>query len=271
MKRIVASILCCAIAAFAAMPANADPNKQLQNLKGTVDYQPPTGPKQSVAPKATIGLNDMDSAITGANSLAAVGLPDSSRVLIGSSTNVQLSFFNRTDIANAQFIVYQGKIRFTVQHPAGAHANYTFKTPTAQLSVRGTVGDIDVEQNLLQVNVYDVTDPTMPVQVTLNDGQVFYLGKGQTLIVHIGAGNAMQGQTQALTHPMFDPFAEFNLPDNARELGLLGATHIIARPWFYYVLLPIFVWVVVIPHHPADNGPNSAAVPIVISGIHPHH
>lgn len=96
-----------------SLAAAAD-DKQLQNVHGTVRYQTATGAPKNLAPNATIALVDKDYTITGASSLAAVGLPDSSRVLVDSDSKVQLGFFSRAEGTNATFLVMNGKVRFIV-------------------------------------------------------------------------------------------------------------------------------------------------------------
>ena len=125
-------------------------DKVLQNVKGDVTYQS-AGVSKAVAPNAQIALANNDFAITGDKSLAAISLPDSTKVLVGSQTRVQLAFFDRQpNISTAQFILYNGTTRFTVEHPAGAKANYTFQTNVATIGVRGTEGDISISATALQ-------------------------------------------------------------------------------------------------------------------------
>jgi hypothetical protein len=50
-------------------------------------------------------------------------LPDSSQVIMASNSGVQMTSFNMTDIAHARFVV-AGKVRFKVNHPQGAKADY---------------------------------------------------------------------------------------------------------------------------------------------------
>lgn len=210
---------------FAAMPlvvSSADSDKVLQNIKGSVTYQPASGSKQPLAPRASIPLSDNTVASTGGASEASISLPDSSQVLIGQNSTVTLGSFNQTDIANAKFVVV-GKVRFKVQHVGGARANYTFQTSTGQIAVRGTEGDISSNANGLQVNVYELGNPDLPVQVTLNNGRVFVLHAGQSLVA-TAAGAAVAASVGALSQSTFAPFAEFGAPANASALGITAAT-----------------------------------------------
>ncbi len=193
--------------------------KVLQNLKGQVSYAVPSGAPQALAQNAGIALRDRDEAITGAASLAGVNLPDSSRVLVGSNTRVQLAFFNQRSIAHAKFVLYHGRIRFTVEHPAGARADYVFQTPTASVSVRGTQGDIGLSSDgTLRVNVYSVSDPNLPVEVTLPDGNVITLVAGKSLLARMVNG-IVQTQVENLTQQLVNQFSpDFGVPTNWTQL-----------------------------------------------------
>jgi hypothetical protein len=142
---------------------------------------------------------------------------------MGQNSSVQLVQFNQTDIAHAKFAVI-GKVRFTVQHPNGAQADYTFQTSTGQIAVRGTEGDFNAPQTGgLQVNVYSVSNPQLPVQVTLANGQVFTLTAGQALVVTAAAG-ALVGAVSAVSNSLFTPFSEFGAPANASSMGIATTT-----------------------------------------------
>jgi uncharacterized membrane protein YgdD (TMEM256/DUF423 family) len=202
----VLTLLCASVAAA----ASAD--KQLQNMKGSVQYQVARGKPHVLAVNVTMALADRDYAMTGPASLAGILLADSSRVLVGSLTKVQLASFNRVDGTNAHFVLASGKIRFIVQHPAGAKADYIFQTPTASVGVRGTEGDIDSSGTTLRVNVYEVCDPSEPVMVTMRDGQQFSLFAGQSLLAQLVNG-IIQTQVRPLTQEMIDRFSpDFGVP-----------------------------------------------------------
>lgn len=174
-----ASLLCASMARL-----SAESGKVLQNQRGDVAYQLGRGPVVPVGASASVSIDDGAVATTGAGSEGAVTLPDSSQVLLGANTRVQLAFFNQSQIATARFVLYNGKTRFEVRHPRGALANYTFQTQTGQIAIRGTTGDIESSSGSMRVNVYDLSDPSLPVQVTTIDGRSFTLGAGQTLFAH---------------------------------------------------------------------------------------
>ncbi|HVA33634.1 MAG TPA: hypothetical protein VNG31_05765, partial [Candidatus Baltobacteraceae bacterium] len=98
MKRLTAAAATLGFALGAIAPTLAD-DKQLQNVKGSVSYQAPHTTPVSITPKATVGLADQSYAITGAASLGAVILPDSSQIMVGSSSKVQLAYFNQVGTA----------------------------------------------------------------------------------------------------------------------------------------------------------------------------
>lgn len=191
--------------------AGAAADKQLENVKGSVSYQLPSGKPHEVAPSASVALADSDIAATGDESQAAVTLADSSRVTMGSDTRVQLAFFNQAQTASAKFIIYQGKTRFKVEHPNGTKANYTFQTPTASVGVRGTEGDIGVDGQDLVVNVYGLSDPNLPVIVNTNDGKQFVVKAGQQLLAKWVNGE-IQTTIGTLTQQALAQFDELGAP-----------------------------------------------------------
>lgn len=198
-------------AALSMFPAWAADEKSLQNMHGDVSYQVANGSSTVLAPNATTVLDERDYAITGAASLAAISLPDSSRVLVGSQSKVQLAAFNQAASTNAKFVVV-GKVRFIVQHPQGAKADYIFQTTTGSIAVRGTEGDIEQSGNDLRVNVYEVCDPSQPVVVTTPNGQSFQLVAGQSLAAQIVNG-IVQAKVEQLTQGLIDQFSpDFGVP-----------------------------------------------------------
>ena len=222
MKALSASLLTVLLALVPLTASPADTDKTLQNVKGSVTYGAGNPPTNKLGVKASTPLNNNDYAATGADSLATLTLPDSSQILMGSNASVQMVSFNQADIAHARFVVV-GKMRFTVNHPSGAQADYHFQTTTGEIAVRGTVGDIFAQPGGgLQVNVYALSTPTLPVQVTLVNGQVFTLAAGQSLVATAAAG-AVTASVTAVSQSMFTPFSELGAPANAGSLGITGA------------------------------------------------
>ncbi|MGA7571428.1 MAG: FecR family protein, partial [Candidatus Aquilonibacter sp.] len=127
-------------------------------------------------------LADDDVARTGAASMAAIDLPDSSQILMASNSVLKLDTFSQTDVARAHFVVFEGKLRFRVVHPGGARADFTFTTPTGQIGVRGTEGDIAVDPfDGVRMNVYRLSDPALPVHVAMIDGSSYDISGGQKI------------------------------------------------------------------------------------------
>ncbi len=213
VRRVLVPVGIAVLVLAAGAPSYAVDDKQLQSQKGNVSYQVPDGKPVTLSVNATIGIADKDYAITGGSSLAQVLLPDSSRVLVGSDTKVQLAFFNQAQIATAKFVVYEGRVRFAVRHPQGAQANYTFATPTGSVGVRGTQGDIEYDADgNLRVNVYELCDPNSPVLVTTRGGKIFKIAAGQSLLAHIVNG-IVQAQLQQLTQQLIGQFSgDFGIP-----------------------------------------------------------
>jgi hypothetical protein len=138
--------------------------------------------------------------------------------MVGASSKVQLAFFNQTDIAHAKFVIFDGHVRFAVRHPNGAHASYTFQTPTGSVGVRGTQGDIAYDSDgSLRVNVYEVCDPNAPVQVTTKDGKTFTVVAGQSLLAQVVNG-VVQAQVNQLTQELINQFSpDFGVPNSWDE------------------------------------------------------
>ena len=205
-----------AAAAILPLTVRADDDKVLTNVKGGVSYER-DGTPHSLVPKVKQLLTDDDVAVTQTASQAQVALPDSSIVTLGATTRVQLAFFNQTDIANAKFVVYQGKTRFEVAHPQGGKANYTFVTPTTQIAVRGTEGDIDVDarqphgQRLqLERSQRGRGDVHQRRQEPERRSRCL---AGQSLVANLVNG-IIQSSVNKLTQAAIDKFAELGVPTN---------------------------------------------------------
>jgi hypothetical protein len=211
----IAGIAVVALAGTVALGSSAfaGSEKVLQNMKGSVSFQKPNVTQQQpIALNASVDLPDEDYTITGPASLAQLTMPDSSRIMMGADTKVQLASFSQTDVANAKFVIYSGKTRFIVKHPNGAHANYTFQTTTGTVGVRGTQGDIEYDANgALRVNVYELCDKNYPVQVTAG-GKTLTVVAGQSLSAQVVNG-ILQSSVQQITQQLIDQFSpEFGVP-----------------------------------------------------------
>ena len=193
--------------------ASGASDKVLTSIHGDVSYVVyPKGDAFPLSAHASIPLNDDDVARTGSHSMGAITLPDSSRIVLASDTTIKLDTFNSTD-NSAHFVVAQGKLRFRVEHPQGAKANYTFTTPTGQIGVRGTEGDISVDAlDGVRVNVYRVSQPDLPVKVTMLTGQVFEIPAGQKIWMRWQSGELV-GKVLPLTQAEIDRFSELGPPE----------------------------------------------------------
>jgi hypothetical protein len=212
---VLALAACVALASAVAFAATSD--KVLENVKGVVRYQSAGAAARDLAPSGSVAVNDRDTLSTGGASLGELVLPDSSIVMLGQNTRVQVSGFNEAGTTTASFVVYDGKTRFDVRHPAGAKANYTFKTPVGEISVRGTLGDISVDaQDGMRLNVYGTHNAGAPVAVTLDTiyGEHFDLHAGEKVWVRWQNGKLV-GRKTVLSQAEIDRFAEFGPPGGA--------------------------------------------------------
>jgi ferric-dicitrate binding protein FerR (iron transport regulator) len=200
-----------ALCSVAALAAQGD--RILSNVRGSVTYVSyPTGEARDLALNASTLVKDDDVAKTGDRSMAKVTLPDSSVVTLGSNTAIKLDTFDAASIAKAHFVVAYGKLRFHVEHPAGAKADFTFSTPTGEIAVRGTEGDISVDPfDGVRVNVYRLSDAALPVHVNMINGLTFDIPAGQKIWMRWQSGTLV-GKVLPLTQAEIDRFAEFGAP-----------------------------------------------------------
>jgi FecR protein len=219
MKVAGAAVLALGVVVAPRDALAADANKMLTNLKGSVTYER-GGKESALVPAASVALASEDWTTTGTSSQARVLLPDSSRVTIASETRVQLARFDQADVAHAQFVVDRGRVRFQVEHPQGARADYTFKTTTANIAVRGTEGDIAADGDDLTVNVYNTQSPDAPVEVTFTagdqPGRVVRVFAGQSLVARLVDG-VIQTQLAKITQAALDQFAELGVPTSIAD------------------------------------------------------
>jgi FecR protein len=216
MKRSILQAVAAAfvLTALLRVPAVADQaGILLTNLRGSLAYVSyPSGNVRDVAPNANVVVQDDDVAKTGDRSMAAVVLPDSSKVILAGNTAIKLDTFDAATIARAHFVVAYGKLRFRVEHPAGAKANFTFSTPTGDIAVRGTEGDISVDAfDGVRVNVYHLSDSTLPVHVTMINGLAFDIPAGQKIWMRWQSGTLV-GKVLPLTQAEIDRFDELGPP-----------------------------------------------------------
>lgn len=144
-------------------------------MRGTVEYQLADEPFRPIA--GSLVVPDDALAVTLADSRALLRLPDSSTVDIGARARVRVGAFNALASEKPTTLTVElGAIHFTIRHPAGAHANYVFVTPTAQVAVRGTEGYLvagprGTDFYCADCTAGDVTVQVGPTAYTLTTGQ----------------------------------------------------------------------------------------------------
>ena len=154
--------------------------KVLAPFEGTVGYQPSAAaPVERIFGRKTVA--DDAFAVTQEASLATLTLPDSSQVAIGERTTVQVGAFNTAAAGpGSTLTLNHGALRFAVVHPAGVRSNYTFKTGTSQIAVRGTTGYLIVGDNGTQLICVDCAPGDVTILV---NGQTVGLLTGQTITI----------------------------------------------------------------------------------------
>jgi hypothetical protein len=76
--------------------------------------------------------------------------------------------------------VFLGKIRVQIEHPGGLPNNNKVRTPTAVISVRGTIFDVEVEDEEATTLVID-EEGSVAVQHLLRPGNPRVLGPGESI------------------------------------------------------------------------------------------
>jgi len=199
---------------FAPVTTRAANDKQLQRVKGQIGYQPTKdAPFTLVAGRYLLGDDEL--AVTHAKSAATLTLPDSSIVGLGENTSVQVGAFNQTTAGPGSTItVNNGTLRFDIRRPQGGTANYHFATNTTQIAVRGTEGDIEVDQNNLTLNVYNSSQPD-GVAVTYTAGNLagttVKVLPGQSLVANLVNG-IIQASVNKITQAALNEFSELGVP-----------------------------------------------------------
>ena len=145
-------------------------------------------------------------------------------MLTGTATRAfsDRAFFDQSDIAHAQFVISrerQGALHRS-SIPSGTKAElYNSSTPTSQIAVRGTEGDISVDSDNLTLNVYSSTI-SEGVQVTFTKGNKagssINVLPGQSLVANLVNG-IIQTQVNAITQAAMDKFAELGVPTTAAQ------------------------------------------------------
>jgi ferric-dicitrate binding protein FerR (iron transport regulator) len=200
-------------AAVRPAPARATSEEQLQNLKGEVRYQLPGGAAQTLPLHGSVAFSDQEYVTTGSASLAEIGFPDGSTVLVGAGSNVRLLFSNEVAGNTARFAIAGGNVRFTIPHGSGARSAYAFETPAATITAGSAQGDIAVESDgSLRVNVYELCIPGETVDVLTKSGEIYQLFSGQSLSERVGS-DSVETNVDPLTQSLVDLFSpDFGVP-----------------------------------------------------------
>jgi hypothetical protein len=206
--RAVLLLSALAVATLSAAPParGAAPSIVLQRLQGLVEYSD----SADATPVAITGSQQIaidQYAITGAQSMGALKMADSSVISIGETTKVRAG--------DLQFAVENGSIHFLVKHAKGAKSNYTFVTPTAQIAVRGTEGMIESTAEYDSVAVVD--GAADDVMVTMADGRTMYVPPQKTMRMRkMPTGRVRMVMMNGMRSPGFRQFAKI-VAANARE------------------------------------------------------
>ena len=183
------AVLVCASAAGAQPAAN-----QLARVKGDVHYGTPA--------KALLGRIDVpdDTRVaTAFHAAAEVTFPDSSVVQIGDNTDVSVGRGRLISLT-------RGALRFTIRHPGGAAANYTFVTPTSQMAVRGTLAYLVTGPAGDQIYCVECAPGDVAVSAA---GETYGVLSGQTLNVRRRGGHAFDATivpNASVNNPAIDQF-----------------------------------------------------------------
>jgi hypothetical protein len=141
--RLAVLLLLLAAPALAKKPSRPPPPIEiaLHWKTGTVMYQTATAaPLERVTGTQIVGGDSLVS--TGPASQGILVYPDSSRVVLGAGTTVQVGRFSSPagHVASTTIRIPQngGVLRFDVNHASAGESDYVFTTPLASITVRGT-------------------------------------------------------------------------------------------------------------------------------------
>ena len=191
MKRIAFAVLCGF--GLLAAPGWASDDTVLVRVLGGVGYTMGADQPYNAITGQQL-LDDGYFAVTRAHAQGMLLLPDSSQVGLGANTTIQVSAFQRAPDGDGSIIALTrdgSAVRFNVKHPKGAHANYTFVTPSTNIAVRGTSGLIYTGGGHDIVVCLDCSAHTLIVKTA--GGKTYELTTGQMLTV------TSKGSTRAST------------------------------------------------------------------------
>lgn len=141
--RLAVLLLLLAAPALAKKPSPPPPPVEiaLQWETGTVTYQTAsTAPLERVTGKQIVGHDSFVS--TGPASQGVLVYPDSSRIVLGAGTTLQVGRFSSSPAHVASTTIrippIGGVVRFDVNHALSGESDYVFITELASITVRGT-------------------------------------------------------------------------------------------------------------------------------------
>jgi len=92
--------------------------------------------------------------------------------------------------------VFLGRVRFEIQKLTGGEPRYRIFTPTAVISVRGTMFDVDVDQDETTVVAVDEGVVAVTHRLLPSNNELI-IGAGESLVIHAGTPLAKAGVNKA--------------------------------------------------------------------------
>ncbi|MBI3896388.1 MAG: FecR domain-containing protein [Acidobacteria bacterium] len=150
-------------------------------LTGRVSVERTGGELWALQPEQIIAAGQV--IVTGADGYAELELSDHSRIEVFANSRLifRANRFNWHDLLD----LYLGKIRLQIQHLTNEDSPYRVTTPTAVISIRGTVLDVDVASP--EETVVRVETGSVRVRHRLIPGKDVILESGQSLQVFANA------------------------------------------------------------------------------------
>jgi hypothetical protein len=169
----------CALLTWAPAVAQAQitpDTAQVGTLTGTVSVER-AGELWTLGAGQTVQAGQV--IVTGADGYAQLSLPDGSilEVFPDSRLIFRANQVNWRDLLD----LYLGKVRLQIQHLTGDAPPLRVTSPTAVISVRGTVFDVEVDA--AQQTIVSVENGTVSVRHRLLPGNEVFVESGQTLRV----------------------------------------------------------------------------------------
>ena len=185
-------LLCTASFIFAQKPVAV-----VREMTGTVELKK-AGRTEWTAAKPGDTIEESTIISTGFRSTAILSVGNSS-VVVRALTRLSLeTLMNRDTNEVINLGLATGRIRATVNPPAGAKTDFTIRTPSATASVRGTVFEVD------------------PVNIQVHEGSVRYVPAAallsQPVAVNAGQESRVDASTGQTLNPVIAAQASRNLP-----------------------------------------------------------